>query len=85
MFDGCINLKYINIKNLKALGTTSYMFNNCKSLTSIDLSNFDISNTYYFNNMFANCISLQTINLAEFKLDIGITIESMLKNCYSLK
>ena len=85
MFDGCINLKYINIKNIKALCSAKYMFNNCKSLTSIDLSNFDISNTYYFNNMFANCISLQTINLAEFKLDIGITVESMFKNCYSLK
>ena len=85
MFDGCINLKYINIKNLKALGTTSYMFNNCKSLTSIDLSNFDISNIYYFDNMFSNCTSLQSINLKGFKLDFGSTIESMFKNCYSLK
>jgi len=85
MFYGCINLKYINIKNVKALGSAAYMFNNCKSLTSIDLSNFDISNTYYLNNMFTNCISLQTINLAEFKLDTGNTIESMFKNCYSLK
>jgi len=50
--------KYINIKNIKALCSAKYMLNNCKSLTSIDLSNFDISNTYYFNNMFANCISL---------------------------
>ena len=85
MFDGCINLKIINIKNLKAFGTTSYMFNNCKSLTSIDLSNFDISNIFYFDNMFTNCTSLQTINLKGFKLDMGYSIESMFKNCYSLK
>ena len=85
MFDGCINLKIINIKNLKAFGTTSYMLNNCKSLTSIDLSNFDISNIFYFDNMFTNCTSLQTINLKGFKLDMGYSIESMFKNCYSLK
>ena len=85
MFDGCINLKYINIKNLKVFSRASYMFNNCESLTSIDLSNIDISMTYYFNNMFSNCISLQAINLKGFKLDIGENIQSMFNNCYSLK
>ena len=85
MFDECINLKYINIRNIKIIGTTSYMFNNCKSLTSIDLSNLDISSTYSFDNMFTNYSSLQTVNLKGFKLDVGYSIESMFKNCYSLK
>ena len=27
--NGCINLTYVNLKNLKASGSTSYMFNDC--------------------------------------------------------
>ena len=37
------------------------MFQNCKALTSLDLSSFDTSNVTNMNEMFANCSSLATI------------------------
>ena len=42
------------------------MFYNCKSLTSIDLSNFDTSSTTDMNNLFYNCYNLEYINLKNF-------------------
>ena len=85
MFEGCINLTYANVNNIKVGFNAEYMFHNCKSLTSIELSNLDVSNTNYLNNMFEDCNSLQLINLKGFKLDKASNIQSMFKNCYSLK
>ena len=85
MFDGCINLTYINISNLKVYNKAQYIFNNCKSLSSINLSQLDVTGGEYLNNMFTNCTSLQIINLKGFKLNAATTIKSLFYNCYSLK
>lgn len=39
------------------------MFNNCSSLTSLDLSGFDTSNVKYMNNMFRDCSKLTNLTL----------------------
>ena len=85
MFNGCINLKYVNFNNVKIYEITSYMFGGCKSLTSIDLSNMDFSNVRYLGFMFADCVSLQIINLKNAKFFLAEQINSMFLNCYSLK
>ena len=51
MFSGCINLKDVNLKNIKIIYSAGYMFNGCKSLQTIDLSVVDISSTKKFNHM----------------------------------
>ena len=84
-FNGCINLKYVNIKNVKIYEVTRYMFGGCKSLTSIDLSDVDFSNVKYLGSMFANCVSLQTINLKNTGFFLAEQIDCMFLNCYSLK
>ena len=84
-FNGCINLKYVNIKNVKIYGVTKYMFGGCKSLTSIDLSDVDFSNVNDLGFMFANCVSLQTINLKNTRFFLAEKINCMFLNCYSLK
>ena len=84
MFDECINLKYVNLKNVKILGSAEYMFNGCVSLKSIDLSNTDISSTYTLKHMFADCYSLESINLKGLKF-YGESMYYMFQNCYSLK
>ena len=38
------------------------IFLNCKSLISIDLSNFDTSNMTWIQNMFFGCLNLEYIN-----------------------
>jgi len=42
------------------------MFYNCSSLTSLDLSNFDISKVSSINYLFYNSIKLEHINLINF-------------------
>ena len=84
-FNGCINLKYVNIKNVKIYSVTKYMFGGCKSLTSIDLSDVDFSNVNDLGFMFANCVSLQTINLKNTGFFLAEQIDCMFLNCYSLK
>ena len=37
------------------------MFNDCQSLTSLNLSGFDTSNVTDMNNMFCDCVALATI------------------------
>ena len=43
------------------------IFLNCKSLTSLNLSNFDSSNAMWMNNMFKGCSNLEYINLQNIK------------------
>ena len=42
------------------------MFLNCKSLSSINLSNFDASNIILMHNIFKGCLKLKSINLQNF-------------------
>ncbi|HAJ77856.1 MAG TPA: hypothetical protein DCO89_02165, partial [Clostridiales bacterium] len=44
--------------------TNGGMFENCKALTSLNLSNFDTSKAVSFGAMFAGCSSLTSINLS---------------------
>ncbi|MBP5392717.1 MAG: BspA family leucine-rich repeat surface protein, partial [Bacteroidaceae bacterium] len=63
-FTGCKNLTIIEgIKNLKTDNVTSMvaMFENCSSLTSLDLSNFNTENVTGMGSMFSGCSSLTTL------------------------
>ena len=42
------------------------MFGDCPSLTSLNLSNFDISKVTSMKNMFSSCLSLTSLNLSNF-------------------
>ncbi len=44
----------------------SYMFNECSSLTSLELSNFNTNNTEDMSYMFSQCSSLTYLNLSNF-------------------
>ena len=88
MFLECESLIYVNFGNKKFISNNkdiSSMFYGCSSLTSIDLSNFDVSKITNFEYMFYNCKSLQTINFGNFKLDNAESILRIFTNCISLK
>ena len=44
----------------------SYIFFNCSSLTSLNLSNFNTNNVKYMSGMFCYCSSLTFLNLSNF-------------------
>ena len=45
------------------INESSYMFYQCSSLTSINLSNFNINNANHMNSMFIGCNNLEQKNI----------------------
>jgi len=60
------------------------MFENCKSLTSIDLSGFETLKVKEMRKMFKNCDSLKSIDLSSFNIAQCKNINSMFEGCHSL-
>lgn len=67
-FRGCIDLKiegieYLNTENVTNMGC---MFDDCRYLTTLDVSNFDTKNVTNMNNMFYECNGLTTLDVSNF-------------------
>ena len=80
--EGNYTIKY-KFKNL--LTKTNYMFSDCSSLISIDLSNFKAQNVTNMCFMFNGCSSLENIDLYNFNTQNVTDMNSMFYNCSSLK
>jgi len=75
----------INIKCKKDLIIDmNYMFFNCSSLISLNLSNFNINNVINMSYMFYNCSSLISLNLSNFNTNKVNNMEGMFSFCSSL-
>ena len=61
------------------------MFYNCYSLTSLNLSNFIISNVKQLNEMFYNCTSLNSLDLSNFDTSNVTNITNFFYNCKNLE
>lgn len=85
MFENCINLKEVkqNFNTPKAINFFG-TFNNCQSLTQLDLTNFDTSQGQNFMFMFNNCINLRTL-LLRFDTRQGYYFDKMFMNCARLE
>ena len=82
MFQNCNKLESITgINNWD----TTYIFENCSSLKSLDLSNWDIKTSGgAIQGAFSGCTALE--NLVVFKLNATVTtLWGMFQNCSSLK
>ena len=62
----------------------SYMFYECTSLTSIDLSNFNTSNVTNMWGMFNYCSSLTSLDLSSFNTSNVTDMGSMFNSCKQL-
>ena len=63
----------------------NYMFSECSSLQSVDLSNFNTSNITSMSYMFISCLSLQSLDLPNFDTSNVTDIEYMFSGCSSLQ
>lgn len=63
----------------------SKLFSGCKSLTNLDLSNFDTSNVTTMSEMFSNTQSLTSLDLSNFDTSKVTTMNSMFQSCLNLK
>ena len=75
----------VRFKFKKVFINTSYMFYNCSSLKSIDLSLFNTINVINMSNMFENCSSLESINLSSFYTSNVTNMHRMFYRCSSLE
>ena len=96
LFDGCESLTYVDTSRFgntpKYLSTIQYMFRNCSSLTSLDLSNLNTDNVIDMRQMFQGCSNLTTLNISSFntakvsaEVDGVSGIDSIFKGCNKLK
>ena len=69
------------ISGLKRMG---YMFSDCSSLMSVDLSGFDTSQVTFMVRMFGECSALTSINLSDFDTSKVTNMSSAFQGCSSL-
>jgi surface protein len=60
------------------------MFNNCCSLSSLDLSNFNTSNVKVMGEMFSGCSNLTSLDLSSFRTEKVEDMSGMFNNCSRL-
>ena len=61
------------------------MFEGCKSLFSLDISNFNTSNVWQIWEMFRDCSKLEYLNFRNIKTRADISLFHMFYQCKSLK
>ena len=86
-FDGCTNLTVIDgIEYLKTSNVTNMngMFFLCRSLTSLEISNFDTENVTDMGNMFGGCSSLTSLDVSNFNTEKVTGMRSMFSGCSGL-
>ena len=74
-------IEYLNTSEVTSM---SYMFYNCSSLTSLDVTNFDTSNVTNMIGMFAYCSSLTSLDVTKFNTSNVTTMSDMFQGCSSL-
>ena len=85
----CLQFKSIDTNKLytgKGGGRNLYinMFNDCESLTSLDLSSFNTSLVTNMSSMFFGCASLTSLDLSSFNTSLVTNMGSMFYGCYKL-
>ena len=86
-FDGCKNLttidgiEYLNTENVTNMGC---MFDDCRYLTTLDVSNFDTKNVTNMGYMFAGCTFLTTLDVSNFDTKNVTNMNKMFYECYGL-
>ena len=92
MFYNCKKLKNLfrnyfsyNSNSIIKRRTMKGMFQNCESLSYLDLSdNFYTTNVEIMWDMFKGCSSLESLNLSNFDTSLVTDMNSMFEGCYNL-
>ena len=72
----------INLENINSL---DHLFQNCKNITFIDLSNFNSTSKNGINGMFEGCTNLESINFSNFDTSNFNYMENLFNDCHNLK
>lgn len=86
-FGGCEYLttiegiEYLNTQNVTNM---SWMFDNCRKLTTLDVSHFNTQNVTNMSKMFDNCEALTTLDVSHFDTRNVTDMNSMFGGCNAL-
>lgn len=83
-FKGLTTITHLEYLNTSQVTNMQYMFSNCESLETLDLSTFNTENVTNMSNMFYYCKSLKSLNLSSFNTSKVNYMGSMFSNCESL-
>ena len=79
------NLLTVEYLKVTSNVTSMYsMFQNCSSLTQLDVSNWDTSNIQYMHDMFNACSQLTQLDLSNFDTSKVTNMSYMFYNCFQL-
>lgn len=87
-FSNLYNLTEIqNIDNIDTSNAfdLSFMFRNCHSLTSLDVSHFDTRNAILMSGMFDGCSSITSLDVSNFDTSSVNYMVGMFSNCSKLQ
>lgn len=76
--DGLGNLDTKNVKNM------SFMFQNCKSLESINAEQIKMDNVETAEGMFYGCEKIKSLDMSDCNLENAINLNRMFYNCKSI-
>ena len=80
----CEDIYRLTIVMKKLITNMNYMFYQCYSLISLDLSNFNTNNIKDMSYMFSWCFSLTSLNVSNFNNNNVINMSYMFSDCRSL-
>lgn len=87
LFQNCNYLTSVGLSNIKldnANSTENSMFLQCSNLSSVNLTDLDLSTTYNFDSMFNGCQNLSSIDLSSVNVNKYSSCHSMFNHCSKL-
>ena len=88
MFWDCFAINSLDVSSFDTSIVTygmGHMFCNCRSLETLNLSNYNMPNVLYIDNMFNGCESLKILDFPNFDARNVQKIFDMFINCYNLE
>lgn len=84
MYYECSKLKYVPQLNLAKVTNMYGMFLGCRGLTSLDLSNWNVSDVISMTHMFSNSRNLTSLNLSNWNVSNVNNMNYTFYNCVNL-
>ncbi len=79
-----VDIEGIEYLNTSQVTDMSGMFDNCRGLKYLDVSNFDTSNVTEMQHMFSTCYNLTDLDLSHFNTSKVTSMYWMFSDCYGL-
>ena len=83
-YKNCVEINGLNNLDTSNVTSMRYMFEDCSSLTTLNLSGFDTSNVTSMRYMFEDCSSLTSLNLNGFDTSNVTDMSLMFDTCSGL-